>query len=244
MQKEIKDRDSVIKELSKLGAHFGFSRSKRHPSTSAYIFGFKNKTAMVDLGKSLDSLDKAKEFVAKIASEGKQVLFVGNKREAKEAISTLAKEVEAPYVVERWIGGTFTNFKQIRIRVEKMKDYRDKEQKGELMVYTKKERGVIAKEVEKLEKFFASIANMEKIPGAIFVVDVNAEKIAVDEAHLLKVPVITLSSPDCDIRGIEYPIIANDASRATIEYVVKNLTEAYKEGKKTPLPTPPAAPKE
>lgn len=234
-------KDTLVKELFKIGAHFGFSRTRRHPSTGEYVYGYKNKTAIINLEKSADLLAKAKEFVKGVAAQNKQILFVGNKNEAREIMKKNATEIDMPYVAERWIGGTFTNFKQIRSRVEKMKDYKDKAAKGELSVYTKKERGVIAKEVEKLEKFFDGIVPMDKLPGAVFVIDPNEERIAVDEAKLLNIPVIALSGSDCDIRAISYPIVANDSSITSIEYFTREIKEAYAEGKKVAVPAPAVA---
>jgi small subunit ribosomal protein S2 len=229
---QTKEKDSIIKELFKIGAHFGFSRARRHPSANSYIYGYKNKTAIIDLEKSLDSLEKASEFVKKVAAEGKQMLFVGSKNEVRDIIKQVADSIDMPYVTERWIGGTFTNFKQIRSRVQTLVNFKDKQVKGELSVYTKKERGVIGKQVEKLEKFFGSIVGMEKTPGAVFLVDVKEESIAFEEATLLNIPVISLSSSDCDIRRVAYPIVANDSSRETVKYFATKIAQAYSEGKK------------
>lgn len=231
MQKTEKSKEEKIKELFRLGAHFGFSRSRRHPSVNSFIFGFKNKTAIIDLEKALESLEKAKELVGRLGAEGKQILFVGNKNEARAIIQKYASVINMPYVAERWIGGTFTNFKQIRTRVEKLKDYQEKEKTGDLAMYTKKERGLMALEKEKMEKIFSGIENMEKLPAAMIVVDVKEEAIAVQEARKAKIPVVSLSSSDCDIRGIDYPIIANDYARTSIEFFISELVEAYRAGK-------------
>lgn len=226
-----KNKEALVKDLFKAGAHFGYSRSRRHPSVSEFIYGFKNKTAVIDLEKSLESLAKAKDFVRQIASEGKLILFVGTKNEAKGIIKTYAGFIGQPFVIDRWIGGTFTNFKQIRARVDKMKDYRAKDKAGELAVYTKRERTMIGIERDKMEKYFSGFEDMDKTPAALFVVDPDFEKIAVAEAKQSGVPVIALASSDCDIRQIDYPIIANDSAKASVEFFVAALEEAYKEGK-------------
>lgn len=232
MQKDVsKNKEELVKDLFKIGAHFGYSRSRRHPSVSEFIYGFKNKTAVIDLEKSLESLEKAKNFVKELASQGKLVLFVGTKSEAKTIIKNYASFIGQPFVIDRWIGGTFTNFKQIRARVDKMKDYRAKDKAGELNVYTKRERTMIGIERDKMEKYFSGFEDMDKAPAAMFVVDPDFEKIAVAEAKQSGVPVIALASSDCDIRKIEYPIIANDSSKASVEFFVAALEEAYKEGK-------------
>ena len=235
---KLKTKEEQVKELSAVGAHYGFSRSRRHPSVDAHIYGFKNRSAVIDLEKSLESLETAKEAIKKFASEGKQVLFVGTKPEARTIIKNYAETIGQPYVITRWIGGTFTNFKQVRASINKMKDYAAKDKAGELSIYTKRERTMIGIERAKMEKYFSGIEDMEKIPAAIFVVDSNFEKIAVDEAKQLKVKVISLSGSDCDIRAIDYPIVANDASRQSIDLFVSALTEAYREGKMTAQTAP------
>jgi len=232
MSTEIKDpkKEGLIKELFKLGAHFGYSRRSSHPSTRPYVFGFKNRTAIIDLERTADLLEEAQAFVKSLGQERKQILFVGTKNEGKEAIEKAAKEIDMPYVSERWIGGTFTNNKQIKKRVERLLELKDKEEKGELSVYTKKERGVIAKEKQDLERYFAGIVKMTKIPAAMIVVDNKREEIAVDEAIKLKVPVVSLSSSDCNLGDVSYPVVANDSSRETISYFLNQLVAAYKEG--------------
>lgn len=232
MQKDVsKNKEELVKDLFKIGAHFGYTRSRRHPSVGQFIYGFKNKTAVIDLEKTLESLEIAKNLVRKIASEGKNILFVGTKNEAKGVVKNYAEFVAQPYVNERWIGGTFTNFKQIRSRIDKMKDYRAKDLAGELSIYTKRERTMIGIEREKMEKYFSGIEDMEKMPAAMFVIDPDYEKNAVNEAKSSKVPVIALSGSDCDVREIDYPIIANDSSKSSIEFFVATIEEAYKEGK-------------
>ena len=225
------NKETEIKELSKIGAQFGFSRTRRHPSTDAHIYGYKNRTSIIDLDRVITDLEIVLEFVRKIGAENKQILFVGNKNEARETVRKYADLISQPFVAERWIGGTFTNFKQIRTRIEKLKEYRSKEEKGDLSIYTKKERGVMAIEAEKLNRFFDSLSVMERLPAAIFIIDIGEEKIAFDEAIYAKIPVISLSSTDCNLKGVDYPIVANDSSRAVIDYVLNKVAEAYREGK-------------
>ncbi len=225
------ETEGRVKELFKLGAHFGFSRSRRHPSVSPFIYGFKNKTAVIDLEKTLEALARAKDFVKRLASEGKQVLLVGNKNEARPLVKKCADVVGLPYVNERWLGGTLTNFKQLRSRVEKLKDYRDKEQKGELSVYTKRERLRLGIEMTKVSKYFSGIESLEKLPGALFLIDSDKERTAMAEAKQLGIPVISLSGSDCDIRRVDYPIIGNDGARASIEFFLTEVVEAYHDGR-------------
>ncbi len=232
MQTEEKDikKEALVKEMFKLGAHFGYSRSSRHPSAKPFIFGFKNKTTIIDLEKTADLLEKAKDFVRELGKQKKQIIFVGTKKEAQEVVEKEAVRAGMPFVNERWIGGTLTNFKEIRKRIDRLAELIEKEAKGELMVYTKKERLVLAKERKDLERYFASISSVTKMPGALFIVDVKKEKIAKDEAVIMKVPVISLASSDCDLSDIDYPIVANDGQKASIAFFIDQIISAYKEG--------------
>ncbi len=226
------NNEGVIKELAKVGAHFGCSRARRHPSVFSRVFGFKNRSTIIDLTKTIEDLERAKDFLKTLSAEGKQVLFVGTKNEAREVIRRAAAQISMPFVDERWIGGTFTNFPQIRQRIDRMQDLKSKDQKGELSVYTKKERLLIGREIANLERYFLSLSDMAKLPAAVIVVDSEAEKIVINESIHSHIPVIALAGPDCDVRPIAYPIVANDSSRESIAYIINQLVEAYKKGKK------------
>lgn len=221
-----------IGQMFEAGAHFGFAKARRHPSVRSFIFGRKNDVEIFDLEKVELKLTEAKEFVTKIASENRQILFVGGKRESQKAIVDGANKIEMPYVAGRWIGGTLTNFEEIRKRVARLTDLTSQKDKGELAKYTKKERLMIEREIEKLEENFGGIVSMEKKPAAIFVVDADKEHIARDEAIGQNIPVISLCSSDCDISKVDYPIPANDSSVRSIEYFVDQIVLAYEAGKK------------
>ncbi len=225
-------KESMMRDLFKVGAHFGFSRRRRHPSTSPFIVGFKNKNAVINLEETILALDSATELVKKLASDSKTILFVGNKPEAREIVKRYAENLEMPYVAERWIGGTFTNFPEIKKRVNRLATITDQEKKGELGKYTKKERGVIAKEKKDLERYFAGIATMSAMPAAVVLIDPLSESIAVAEATQLRIPIIALCGSDCDINNIACPVVANDSQVASITYFLKAISEAYKEGTK------------
>ncbi len=227
---------SVIKTMFEAGAHYGYSKSSRHPSVLKYIFGFKNKSAIIDLEQTSEALEKAKKIVAEKGATGGQILFVGNKPEARKIIKTMAEKLEMPYVAERWMGGTFTNFKQIRRRVERLQEIMKDEASGDLMrKYKKKERVKIAKEKQDLERYFTGIMAMEKLPVLMFAIDSKAEKIALDEARMVGVPVVAICSSDCDIRNIDHPIIANDSSVTSIKFFTEEIAKAFAEGKKAGL---------
>lgn len=223
---------SGIDSMFTAGAHFAFSRSRRHPSVTPYIFGAKNKVEIFDLEKTSDLLDAAKEIMKTLGKESKTVLFVGGKSEARNAVKNGAMSINMPFVDGRWIGGTLTNFGQIRKRVEKMEKLTSEKEKGELAKYTKKERLLIDREIANLERFFSGIVSMKDLPKALFVVDSKKEKIAVKEAQDMGIPVISLSGSDCNLKEITHPIVGNDASQTSIQFFVSEMTKAYSEGKK------------
>lgn len=220
--------NDFIKQMFKSGAHYAYSKSKRHPSAKKYIFGAKNKVEIFDLEKTEKMLEEAKEFVKSLVNSGKQVLFISGKSEVKNILQYSADSVSQPYVIRRWIGGTLTNFSEVRKRVKKLVEMKTKKEKGEYSKYTKKERLLFDREIKKLEETFGGIVSMEGFPGAIFVIDSKREKSAVSEAIMKKIPVISLSNSDCDFDVINYPIPANDASISSITFFVNQITEACK----------------
>lgn len=222
----------MIDNMFKAGAHFGFSKTRRHPTISPYIFGVKNKVEIFDLEKTSELLNKATAFVASLAKEGKTILFVGGKSEARNSIKNSALSINMPYVDGRWIGGTLTNFPQIRKRVEKLERLNSEKEKGELAKYTKKERLLIDREIANLERFFSGIVSMKDLPKAIFIVDPKREKTAVKEARDMGIPVISLLGSDCNIKEIDHPIVGNDSSQMSIQFFTQAISKAYSEAKK------------
>jgi small subunit ribosomal protein S2 len=227
-----KSSKTKIDEMFQVGAHFGFAKSRRHPSAIPFIFGKKSEVEIFDLEKVEQKLNEAKEFVAKIASEKKQILFVGGKKESQNIIKEVADSIEMPYVSGRWIGGTLTNFEQIRSRVKKLLDLSSQKEKGELGKYTKKERLMIDRQIIKLEDRFGGIVPMDRKPGAVFIIDAEKESIARDEAIKNNIPVISLMSTDCDMTKVQYAIPANDTSVKSIRFFAEEIASAYQEGLK------------
>ncbi len=219
-----------LTDLFTVGAHFGMIRSRRHPSAKPYIFGVKNKIEIFDLEKTEAKLQEAKEFVKSLGRERATILFVGGKNEAQASIQKGAEEINMPYVAGRWLGGTLTNFEEIKKRIEKLSDLKSQKEKGELGKYTKKERLLIDRDIEYLERFFGGLSDLTTAPKAMFVIDSKREHIAVHEAGNLNVPVIALASSDCDLKEVQFPIPGNDASVSSISYFVKEIVSAYKEG--------------
>lgn len=217
--------------LFKAGAHFGFGKSRRHPSAAPYIFGSKNRVDIFDLEKTQDSLDKAIEFVSSLAASNSVILFVGGKNEAQNILKEEAEKAGMPYVASRWIGGTLTNFPEVRKRIDIMLDLLSQKEKGELIKYTKKERLLIDRKIEKLQKMFNGIKDMIALPKALFIVDPRYEDTALKEARSLNIPVVALCGSDNDIADIDYPILANDSGIASIKFFVEKIAEAYNKGK-------------
>ena len=227
------DTKKTIESMFGAGAHFGLGRSRRNPTVVPYIFGTKNNTDIFDLEKTEVLLNKAKEFVSTLAKEGKTLLFVGGKKEASATIKNAAASLNLPYVDGRWIGGTISNFPQIRKRIERYEKLISDKEKGELAKYTKRERMLIDKEIASLEKMFFGVISLKKIPDALFIIDPRHEKIALKEAVDSNIPVVALASSDCNISAVKYPMIGNDASKLSIQFFVKEIAEAYQLGKKS-----------
>jgi len=214
------------------GAHFGLGRSRRHPTVTPFIFGTKNTTDIFDLEKTADTLENVKTMISALAKEGKTILFVGGKKEASVAVKNAAMSINMPYVDGRWIGGSLSNFGQIRKRIDRYEKLISDREKGELLKYTKRERMLIDKEIASLEKMFYGIVSLKKMPDVIFMIDPRREKNAVKEATDMNIPVIALSGSDCNITEVKYPIVGNDASKASIDFFLDEIVKAYQTGKK------------
>jgi small subunit ribosomal protein S2 len=221
----------TIESMFSAGTHFGLGRSRRHPTTTPFIFGTKNNTDIFDLEKTQTLLEKAKAYATELGKEGKTILFVGGKKEAAAAIKSSAQSLNVPYVDSRWIGGTLTNFGQVRKRIERYEKLTSEKEKGELAKYTKRERMLIDKEIADLEKMFFGIVSLTKMPDAIFLIDPRHEKNAVKEAADKNIPVIAVAGSDCNISEVKYPIVGNDSSKASITFFVEEIAAAYRAGK-------------
>jgi len=223
-------QNNRIEEMFKAGVHFGYSKTRRHPSAIKYVFTTKNNIDIIDIEKTDSLLTEAEEYVKELAQSGKNIILVGTKAEAKQPILETALGLELPYVTERWVGGILTNFPEIKKRINRLIDLRSKKEKGELDKYTKKERLLIDREVEDMEKNFSGLVGMPKLPDVMFVIDPKKEHIAVTEAQKMKIPVIAVLNTDCNIKIIDYPIMANDGSRSSITFLVEKFKKAYEDG--------------
>ncbi len=225
-----KDSKSVIDSLFAAGAHFGFVKSRRHPSAKPFIFGAKNKVEIFDLEKTSAELAKALEFVETKGKEGGLVLFVGGKSEAREAVIKAGTDLSMPYVSGRWIGGTLSNFSEIKKRIAKLEELTIAREKGELAKYTKKERLLIDREIDNLTLYFGGLATLKMLPKLLVIIDPKKEHIAVAEARRMKIPVVALCGSDTDLHEITRAIPGNDSSRQTISYVLNEIVSTVKTG--------------
>jgi small subunit ribosomal protein S2 len=240
------DTTAVIDKLFSIGAHFGYAPSRRHPSTAAFIFGTKGGTELFDLEMTADCLAKALDFIAQLAAARKTILFVSGKAEGRESLKRAAERINMPFVASRWIGGSLTNFSEIKKRLNRLQEIVDMNQTGEIAKYTKRERLMMDREATDLETMFGGLRGMQKMPDALFIVDPKQESGVVAEAAQMGIPVISLLNTDCDRRQIAYPIPGNDASTQVITYVVDEVARAYAQnlGPEKPadsLATTPAA---
>jgi len=224
--------DTTIKKLFEAGTHYGYSRSRRNPTVVSFIFGQKNKNDIFDLEITEAKLEAAKDFVKDLVVHGKKILFVSGKNESKTIMRRAAEKVDEPFVCSRWIGGTFTNFKEISKRVRRLLSLRDDKEKGNLDKYTKKERLLMDREIDDLEGTFGGIVDMPELPSAVFIVDPRYDNTTVQEAKAKNIPVVALANSDCDISMIKYPIPGNDATTRSISFIVDEMVSAIEEGKK------------
>ncbi len=203
-------QDVSIQDLLEAGLHFGHRTKRWNPKMRKFLFGQKNGIYIIDLVQTLDGLQQARQFIYDTVARGRQILFVGTKKQAQEALKTIAVANKQPYVVNRWLGGTLTNHETIRKSIARMREIEQMEKDGSINALPKKEVAKIRHEQEKLQYNLSGIADMQGNPGALFVIDVNCEAIAVAEANRLNIPVIALVDANVDPDPIDYPIPAND----------------------------------
>lgn len=220
-----------LERLFDAGAHFAQVKSRRHPSMKPFLVGTKGRQEIIDLVKTMEQLESAKAVLSAFAKEGKTVLFVGGKVEIAALVKKAAQEIGAPYVAARWLGGTISNWNEIKKRIDRLADILEKTETGALAKqHTKLELVKIGREKKRLFERLDGITTLTKRPDALFVVDTKHEKHAVKEANDAGIPVIAIMSSDCDIRDAAYPIVANDTSRKTVELVLSDLTRAFTKG--------------
>jgi small subunit ribosomal protein S2 len=234
-------KQTLVDRLFAAGAHFGFQKSRRHPTVKPFLFGAKQGTDIFDLEKTADLLVNAKVILEKAGADGKTVIFVGTKDEAAAIVKEMAEKAAMPYVVNRWIGGMITNFGEIKKRLLRLEDLIAQGESGELeRKYTKKERVLIKRELDKLMFNFGGIRALKKIPDLMVVVDPRHDHIAVTEATDMRVPTIGIMSSDTNLKQVTTPVVINDALRSSVRLALGELVDAYLAGRASYTPAPEA----
>lgn len=230
IEKKSKKSDNVFginpEEIAQAGVYFGHKASRVHPKMKPYILGVRGTVHIIDPEKTAENLKTALEFIQKLISEDKVLLLVGTKIQARDLIKKIADECSLPYINQRWLGGTFTNFKTIFKRVEYFKDLEQKLIEGKLEKYTKKERGKISEEIQRLKIKFDGLRNLTQLPDAIFVIDMKKDDLAVKEARTKGVKVIGITDTNVDPTLSDYPIPGNDDAVSSIRYILEKVGEA------------------
>ncbi len=232
LKEKIMSTIPTIEQMLKAGMHFGHRTSKWHPKCAPFIFDARNGVHIIDLVKSRKMLKAALEFMQKSVSDGKIIMFVGTKIQAKKVIEKIAKECEMPYVHEKWMGGCLTNFLVIKKVIKKYNDLTRDKAAGKLEKYTKKERVDIDKDLAKLKLKVGGLANLNRLPDALFVWDINEEKTAVTEAKKKNIPIIAVCDTNANPQNINYVIPANDDATKTIKLILNTVRDAIVEARK------------
>lgn len=221
-----------LKELLEAGAHFGHQTHKWNPKMKPYVFGERNGIYIIDLQQTVPMAQKAYDFIKKVSSEGKSVLFVGTKRQASQVVRDAAESCGAFHVTNRWLGGMLTNYKTISLSIDKLRKVEKMKENGDFKLLTKKEQSKVEKDVIKLERNLGGIKNMRKVPGAVFIIDPNNERIAVKEANNLNIPVIAVTDTNCDPEGVDFIVPGNDDAIKSITMFTDYFSNAVTEGSK------------
>ena len=221
----------TMKQLLEAGVHFGHQTRRWNPKMDRYIYMERNGIYIIDLQQTVKKFDEAYNFIKEVVAGGKGVLFVGTKKQAQETIKDEAKRCEMFFVNQRWLGGMLTNYKTIRKRVFRLKELERMEADGAFEVLSKKEVAKLRNEWERLERFLGGIKDMDKLPGAVFVVDPRKEKIAVAEARKLHIPVVAIVDTNCDPDEIDYVIPGNDDAIRAVRLISAKIADAVLESK-------------
>jgi small subunit ribosomal protein S2 len=229
----------AVKDLIDAGVHFGHRASRWNPKMKPYIYGKRNLIHIIDLKETVRGLLRATKFFNRVASNNGLILFVGTKRQAAETLVEECNRAQMPYVTERWLGGTLTNFRTIRSRLERLQELEEILDGEQALSYSKKMIATLTRERKKIDRNLSGIRNMTRLPEALLIVDPHREHIAVSEAKKLGIKVVAMLDTDCDPDDVDLPIPGNDDSMRSIELVVKRLIDAIIEGKASAPPEPP-----
>jgi small subunit ribosomal protein S2 len=218
-------------EMAQAGLHFGHRTSRVHPKIKPYLYGVRNTIHLFDLEKTKEKLKEALKFIQEIIAENKVLLVIGTKVQIKDLVKKTAEECGLPYVNERWLGGTFTNFDTIKKRVDYYKDLERRKKEGELEKYTKKERADFDQELKNLGIKFEGIKNLDRLPDAIFVLDMRKDDLAVKEARMKGVKIVGVADSNVDPTLVDFPIPANDDAISSVKYILDKVAEVAKKSK-------------
>lgn len=220
-----------MKQLLEAGVHFGHQTRRWNPKMAEYIFTERNGIYIIDLQKTVKKVEEAYSFAKEVAENGGEILFVGTKKQAQEAVEQEAKRAGMYFVSQRWLGGMLTNFSTIRTRIDRLRELEQMEADGTFALLPKKEVIKLKHEIERLEKFLGGIKHMEKLPSALFVVDPRKERIAVQEAKILGIPVIGIADTNCDPDDLDYVVPGNDDAIRAVKLIASTISNAVIEGK-------------
>lgn len=220
-------------EMAKAGVNFGHTVSKLHPKMKLYVAGIKNNVHIIDLEKTVKEFERALNFISSLIKENKVILLVGTKIQIRELVKKTAEECHMPYVKERWLGGTITNFETILKRVDYFKDLESKKAQGDFEKYTKKERMKFDKEIESLKIKFEGIKNMTKLPDVVFILDLKKDATAVREAKRKGIKIVGIVDTNIDPTLVDYPIPANDDAISSIKYILEKVKEVIQNSRNT-----------
>lgn len=220
----------TYKELLDAGVHFGHLKKKWNPKMSPYIFMERKGIHIIDLNRTLEALDRSANALRQMAKSGKKIMFVATKKQARDIVSEAAKSVGMPYIADRWLGGMMTNFATIRRSVKKMQNIERMLADGTLTSVTKKERLTLTRERDKLDKVLGGIANLNRLPAAIFVVDISHEHIAIAEAHKLGIRTFGIVDTNSDPNQVDYAIPGNDDASKSVKIITDYMVEAIRQG--------------
>ena len=222
--------DPELEAMMKAGVHLGHAKTKDHPSMKEYIFGVRNTVSVIDLTQTSTALATAEAFLKERVAKGGLILLVGTRPAARQIILDITARTAMPYFLERWIGGTLTNFKVIRKRVEYLETLEKEKASGEFEKYTKKERMMREEEIVRLKKMFEGLRTLTRLPDAVFVVDTTEDTTAVHEARLMRIPLLALCDTNANASQIDYTIPSNDDALPAVRYMVGRIGEAIEEG--------------
>ncbi len=223
--------NKTVRALVDAGIHFGHRAGRWNPKMKPYIFCTRNSIHIIDIKETIKGIMRARKFLTSVAASGKDVLFVGTKRQARGAIVAEANRVEMPFVSERWLGGTLTNFSTIRKRLARLEELEDMESRGVMAAQSKKMESMLRRELRKIKRNLDGIRKMDRVPGALVIIDAMREHLAIGEARKLGIPTICLLDTDSDPDLVNIPIPGNDDAMRVIELVIKEMADAVLEGK-------------